>query len=352
MLARGERNRSNQEVTPMRLVRIVGYASVTLALAGPAVARDEAPKVRAGKPKPEARPSVQADPRRVTLSRIAYTSGYDIRSMAVNGSDDVKHGAGSHPSYSNSRTRLAYAHGGAIKVVSAPFDAAAFANALTVYSGTGEAKGVDPSISLDGNKVTFATAGLGGFGAKVFVYTMGTNNPKTLIDGSGTWVFHPTFNASASHVAYCVGNPGYVNGLNIRRVSASGANLPATTAGQLLVAAAYRPAYSPSGQKLAFYRHVSGKGYDIFLADASGANAVAYAGNSNYDDKDASFGPSDASLTFVSKRDFSVCTPACTQRNTSHDGSNLWRGNGSGGSLTALTENDSSYPTIASPSWQ
>ena len=117
------------------------------------------------------------------LSRIVYQRSGEIRSMANDGTGDVLHTSGSRPSYSQGRTRMAYATGGAIKVVDAPFDAAAFAAAFTVYSGSGTWAGVDPAISLDGTKVTFATAGLGGYGATLFHYTMGTTAPFSAMSG-------------------------------------------------------------------------------------------------------------------------------------------------------------------------
>lgn len=287
------------------------------------------------------------------LSRIVYQRSGEIRSMANDGTGDVLHTSGSRPSYSQGRTRMAYATGGAIKVVDAPFDAAAFAAAFTVYSGSGTWAGVDPAISLDGTKVTFATAGLGGYGATLFHYTMGTNNPVTMIDGSGTWVFHPTFNASGSQVAYTVGNPSLNNGLNIRRVNATVVNQPAATAGVLTVTGGYRPSFSPNGLKLAYYRSVAGAGYDIFIADASGANPQPFINNSPYDDQDPTFSPGSTLIAFVSKNDYWSCSGLlCFNGNTSHAGKNLWKGSLDGNTLDNLTTNSSAATSYASPSWR
>lgn len=289
----------------------------------------------------------------LVVSRIAYRYGSDVHSMASTGTGDVTHTSGSHPSYSDGRTRMAYATAGAIKVVEAPFDAAAFAAAITVYQGTGTWAGVDPSMSLDGTKVTFATAGSAGYGAHLFVYTLGTNNPVTLVVGDGTWVFSPTFNASGTQVAYTTGTPSIVNGLDIRRLSATAVAQPAATAGVLVVSGGYKPAFSPNGLKLAFYRQVAGQGYDIFIADASGANPVSWAGNSDYDDVDPTFSPGSGSIAFVSKRSYVSCAgQLCFFGNTDHNGKNLWKGTLSASSLDNLTTNSSAFTYVGTPSWQ
>lgn len=287
------------------------------------------------------------------ITRIAYQKGSDIHSIGADGSGDVTLTAGSRPSYSQGRTRMAYAINGAIKVVDAPFDAAAFAAAFTVYSGQGTWAGVSPSISADGNKVVFASAGLAGSGATLFVYTMGTNNPVTLVSGANTWVFDPTFtNATGTHVAYTTGTPSVVNGLSIRRVSASSVNVPAAS-GTLLVGGGYRPAFSIDGTQLAFYRWVNGSGYDIFLANADGSGVASWVGNSDQDDTDPSFSPSGASLAFISKRSYVNCSGLlCVFGNTAHTGENLWRASLSASTVDNLSSNSSASINFATPSWR
>ncbi len=287
------------------------------------------------------------------LQRIAYRYGADIHSMTSAGSGDVTHTVGSHPSYSDNRTRMAYAVNGAIKVVDAPFDAAAFAAAITVYQGTGAWAGVTPAMSPDGTKVAFAAAGSAGYGADLFVYTLGTHNPVTLINGDGTWSFNPTFNAAGTHIAYNTGTPSITNGLNIRRVPVTAVAQPAATAGVLLVTGGYKPAFSPNGLKLAYHRSVAGRGYDIIIADASGANPVSWAGNSDYDDQEPTFNPSSGSIAFISKRSYVSCAgQLCFIGNGDHNGKNLWKGTVTASSLDNLTTNSSAFTYVGTPSWQ
>lgn len=335
----------------MRFSNFLAHTSLALALTAPVVACGGLESTTA-----EDGVEAQSDDAIVigpiVLARIAYRLGGDIHSMRSDGSDDLTLTAGTHPSYSDNRTRMAYAVGGAIKVVEAPFDAAAFANAITVYSNTGTWAGVTPSMSLDGTRVTFATAGIAGYGATLFVYTIGTNNPVTLIDGSGTWVYNPVFTADGDHIAYNVGTPSIVNGLSVRRVSRTVVNQPAQTAGTLIVNQAYAPQFSNDGTKLTFYRHVAGRGYDIFLANANGSGVASYAGNSDYDDLYPTFSSGGTMLAFVSKRSYVICAgQLCYFGNSNETAHNLWKGSTSGTAMENLT-GFSSANTMQHPSWQ
>lgn len=336
----------------MGFAKIFAHTSLALALTAPVVACGglEQPLAEEGV-EAQAEDAITVGP--IVLSRIAYRLGSDVHSMRSDGTNDLTLTAGTHPSYSDNRTRMAYAVGGAIKVVDSPFDAAAFANALTVYSGTGTWAGVTPSMSLDGTRVTFATQGSAGFGATLFVYTIGTNNPVTLIDGTNTWVYSPVFTADGDHIAYNVGTPSVTNGLSVRRVLRTVVNQPAQTAGSLVVNQAYTPQFSNDGTKLTFYRFVSGSGYDIFIADANGSNVTAYAGNSAYDDMYPTFSSGGTLLAFVSKRSFVNCGsgPLCFFGNTNEVAHNLWKGSVSGNNLENLTSFGASN-VMQHPSWQ
>ncbi len=307
----------------------------------------------------EAEPQEVADDALILLpvyTRIAYTSGYDVRIVRNDGAQDELLIAGARsPAFSEGRQRLAYVQGNAIKVINAPFDAAALSNAITIYSGTGVDAPASLDLSADGTLVIFATAGLAGYGADVKRSVVGSGVVNTVIDNNSTWVFSPTFfSRDAVGMAYNQGTPSVTNGLVVRTMSPF-SHMANPTGGNLLVTQAYAPNFRLSGNKMVFHRWVNGRGYDLFTADTNGQNVTAWEGNSDEDDMDATFSGAGGVIAFSSKRTFLRCnetTQLCQIRNSNNLATNLVTGNLSASNIDVLTNHSGSANSLGSPSWR
>ncbi len=305
-------------------------------------------------------PEESADDALVVLpiyTRIAYRGAYDLRIIRNDGAQDALLVPGARmPSFSEHRTRVAYIQGDALKVMDAPFDEAALAAAVTVYTGQDEDAPATLDLSADGTKIIFATAGIGGWGADIKRATVGSSLIRTVVNNSSTWVSRPVFTSrEAGMIAYNEGSPSLNNGMLVRTLSPSLLNA-SPTSGLVLVTQAYSPKFRLAGDKMVFHRYVSGRGYDLFIADSNGQNVTAWDGNSNEDDSDATFSGGGGSIAFVSKRSFIRCSNGsqfCVFRNTDNISTNLVTGTLSASSVDVLTNFSAQTGNIlTTPAWR
>ncbi len=246
-------------------------------------------------PRPVTVPSGATVP--VTLNVACATAAQLAIAATVNGNTDVylvrSNGAGltrltfntgydAEPAWSPTGSTIAFVseRDGNFEIYTMNADGSGQVRRTT--AGGGDAH---PAWSPDGSKIAFASERDGNL--EIYVMNADGTNPARLTNQVATddW---PAWSPDGSTIAFASNREGNLEGnLEIYTMNANGSGTPTRLTTNAV--ADVQPEWSPDGTKLAFSRNGGCCGYEIFVMDAGGSNAVRLTASSN--DSDPAWSP-------------------------------------------------------------